>query len=249
MSASRPPSKRGKTSSSQQPPRPKPADFSTVLGTKESDVGYSSVWMSNKQSDRMRTRSDSQEEKSWIQNSVNKNKHRSQNFDRSGTWDTGQPRRPSSSYLQQATTQPTQSLKDILHIPTQETSSSSAVNVSQKSESIKDLLNIQPAKKADPETHKMRPQKPWFLQEPTDSTRIDGKFKSQEGYNDLNSQSMNKTTEKAKTRQTTELSVSSVALKRPIYEQLRDQLREVSSLGKPLVYIIQNGNITVEVAD
>ena len=211
-------------------------------------MGYSYQGISNKQTERMRTRTDSQEGKSWIQNSIDKNKNRSQ-VDKSGTWDTGQPRSPSSSYLQQATTQPTKSLKDILHIPAQQKSTSPAVKVSQKSESIKDLLNIHTPKEAELETRKMRPTKPWFLQESTDSTKSGGKLSSPEASYDSTSQSKNQTAEKSKPNIQLEVEVSAAVVKKPIYEQLRDQLREVSSLGKPLVYIIQNGNITIEVAE
>ena len=210
-------------------------------------MGYSQHGISYKQTDRIRTRTDSQEGKSWIQNSIDKNKHRSQ-VDKSGFWDSRQPRSPSSSYLQQATTQPTKSLKDILHIPAEQKSAPPPFKVSQKSESIKDLLNIQPPKKAESETKKMRPTKPWFLQESTDSTKSSGKISSLEASYDSTTQSKNQTAEKPKPIQA-EVEISAAVIKKPIYDQLRDQLREVSSLGKPLVYIIQNGNITIEIAE
>lgn len=43
--------------------------------------------------------------------------------------------------------------------------------------------------------------------------------------------------------------VHSLPAKVPIYTQLVTQLKQFSSKGKPLVYIIQNGNITVSIAE
>ena len=62
--------------------------------------------------------------------------------------------------------------------------------------------------------------------------------------------------EETTVKSTTEFSKKGVLLsesvpppRKHIYTQLQEQLRRLSSLGKPLVYCIQNGDITVRLAE
>ena len=238
LAASKPSSKRGKTTGRNPPPRQKPADFSTVLGTR---VGGPATkhGISNHSENQMRTRKDSQDGKSWIQNSIDKNKsvdtNRQTDKPPNSSQSTGQTKQ-SQSYLTQATREPSQSLKDILHIPSQGKFSDPRPS---ELSSMRTEVNT--------EQLKMRPQQPWFLREPSHTpaeSDINVPLKGQS--HNTKSPVLEKVTPTSKPDQ---IDVPPVATKRPIYDQLREQLQKVSSLGKPLVYIIQNGNITVKVAE
>ena len=255
--------KRGKGFSS-QPQRPKPADFSAVLGTKVSKDGSGG---DKGMSGRQRNRTDSQDGKSWIQNSVDINRNRSF-LDKpiSSNNSTRQSYEPqSTSYLKQATKQPTQSLEDILYTPKQEPAPwgppPKVVN-KPKPQPVKNVSNI-PQNTSKPlsvntavdsgkhntNSNVMRPTKPWFLEEPqilADSVvNISSNTKSDISKSPVQDQVVQKSNTVVKPQ----AEATPVAAKKPIYNQLREQLQKVSSLGRPLVYIIQNGNITVEFAD
>ncbi|XP_063683322.1 uncharacterized protein LOC134817889 [Bolinopsis microptera] len=251
--------KRGKGFGS-QPQRPKPADFSAVLGTKVSKDRSGDKGMSGRQ----RNRTDSQDGKSWIQNSVDINKNRS-SLEKPISSNNSISQPQSISYLKQATKQPTQSLEDILYTPKQEPAPwgppPKVVN-KPKPQSVKDVSNNPQntgkplsvntdvdSGKHDTNSNVMRPMKPWFLEEPPIST--DSIFNSSSNVKSDVSKSpvQEQVVQKSNTVVKPQAEATPVAAKKPIYNQLREQLQKVSSLGKPLVYIIQNGNITVEFAD
>lgn len=175
--------------------------------------------------------SNNQEEKSWIQNSVAKNNASAQQLKISS-----QGSKPSSEPVHSSRTRlkvekPSVSLHELLNVPQNNAPQPSLTEKSKLTPRsfTSSKPNVKPDLMSDKPNVMPVKQSTNITSSPSPAPPIVAPPRIGSSLNDLD--------------------FLSPPPKKDIYEQLQEQLKKVSSFGKPLVYIIQNGNITVKVAE